>query len=48
MGITATSLHIQFDFIDIKINQGIPEEYFVIDDPPSAYEYKNFLFGDEN
>lgn len=48
VGITATGLHVQFDFTDIKINQGLLEEYFNIDDPPSAYEYKNFLFGDEN
>ena len=48
VGITATGTHVQFDFTDIKINQGLPEEYFEIDDPPSAYEYKNFLFGDED
>ncbi|MBN2535013.1 MAG: outer membrane lipoprotein carrier protein LolA [Spirochaetales bacterium] len=48
IGITATGLHVQFDFTNIKINQGLPEEYFNIDDPPSAYEYKNFLFGDED
>jgi outer membrane lipoprotein-sorting protein len=46
-GITATNVHVQFDFTDIKINGGIPKEFFDMDDPPSAYEYKNFLFGDE-
>jgi outer membrane lipoprotein-sorting protein len=47
LGITATNVHLQLDMTNIKINQGLPEEFFLIDDPPSAYEYKNFLFGDE-
>jgi len=47
IGITATNVNVQFDFLDVKINQGLPEELFVIEDPPSAYEYNNFLFGDE-
>ncbi|MBN2440335.1 MAG: outer membrane lipoprotein carrier protein LolA [Spirochaetales bacterium] len=47
-GITATGVHVQFDFTDMKTNGGLPVEYFNIDDPPSAYEYKNFLFGDED
>jgi outer membrane lipoprotein-sorting protein len=46
-GITATNVNIQFDFVNIKINQGILEEMFDIPDPPTAYEHKNFLFGDE-
>ncbi|MBN1698606.1 MAG: outer membrane lipoprotein carrier protein LolA [Spirochaetales bacterium] len=45
--VTATNINIQFDFHDLKINQGILEEMFDIPDPPTAYEYKNFLFGDE-
>ena len=46
-GITATNVEVMFDFSNIRINQGLPDEHFLLDDPPSAYEYKNFLFGDE-
>ena len=38
---------VQFDFIDININQNIPEARFKYEAPPSAYEIKNFLFEPE-
>jgi outer membrane lipoprotein-sorting protein len=39
---------VQFDFSDIKINQGIPEGRFIYDSPASANLYNNFLFRDTN
>jgi len=35
---------VQFDFTNIKTNQGIPEMRFIYDSPASAYVYNNFLF----
>jgi outer membrane lipoprotein-sorting protein len=43
-GTTATNAVIQFDFMEIKINQGILEERFKYTPPPSAYTQDNFLF----
>jgi len=37
---------VQFDFTNIKTNQGIPEMRFIYDSPASAYVYNNFLFRD--
>jgi outer membrane lipoprotein-sorting protein len=37
---------VQFDFTNIKINQGIPEQRFIYDSPASANVYNNFLFRD--
>jgi outer membrane lipoprotein-sorting protein len=37
---------IQFDFTNIKANQGIPETRFIYDSPASANVYNNFLFRD--
>ena len=37
---------VQFDFNNVKINQGIPELRFIYDSPPSANIYNNFLFRD--
>lgn len=37
---------VQFDFTNVKINQGIPELRFIYDSPPSANIYNNFLFRD--
>jgi outer membrane lipoprotein-sorting protein len=37
---------VRFDFLDIKINQGIPEQRFLYDSPASANNYNNFLFRD--
>jgi outer membrane lipoprotein-sorting protein len=39
-----TSAVIQFDFTNVKINQGIPEQRFSYDSPASANVYNNFLF----
>jgi outer membrane lipoprotein-sorting protein len=39
---------VQFDFSNIKINQGIPEQRFIYDSPASANLYNNFLFKDTN
>jgi outer membrane lipoprotein-sorting protein len=39
---------VQFDFSNIKINQGIPEQRFIYDSPASANLYNNFLFRDTN
>ena len=35
---------VQFDFTNIRTNQGIPEMRFIYDSPASAYVYNNFLF----
>jgi outer membrane lipoprotein-sorting protein len=37
---------VQFDFTNVKINQGIPEQRFIYDSPASANVYNNFLFRD--
>jgi outer membrane lipoprotein-sorting protein len=39
---------VQFDFSNIKINQGIPEQRFIYDSPASANLYNNFLFRDSD
>jgi outer membrane lipoprotein-sorting protein len=45
-GTTIAGGLVQFDFTNIRTNQGIPEMRFVYDSPPSAYIYNNFLFRD--
>jgi outer membrane lipoprotein-sorting protein len=45
-GRTIADVQVQFDFFDIKINQGIPEQRFIYDSPASANNYNNFLFSD--
>jgi outer membrane lipoprotein-sorting protein len=47
VALTADMEEIQFDFIDIRINQNIPDARFEFESPPSAYEIKNFLFEPE-
>jgi outer membrane lipoprotein-sorting protein len=37
---------VRFDFLNIKTNQGIPEQRFIYDSPASANMYNNFLFRD--
>jgi outer membrane lipoprotein-sorting protein len=39
---------IQFDFTNVKTNQGIPEQRFIYDSPASANVYNNFLFRDRD
>jgi outer membrane lipoprotein-sorting protein len=45
-GRTIADTQVRFDFSDIKINQGIPEQRFLYDSPASANNYNNFLFSD--
>jgi outer membrane lipoprotein-sorting protein len=45
-GITVADGTVQFDFSNIKTNQGIPEQRFLYDSPASANMYNNFLFRD--
>jgi outer membrane lipoprotein-sorting protein len=46
VGRTIADVQVRFDFSDIKINQGIPEQRFIYDSPASANNYNNFLFND--
>ena len=43
-GRTIADSLVQFDFTNIRTNQGIPEMRFIYDSPASAYMYNNFLF----
>jgi outer membrane lipoprotein-sorting protein len=43
-GRTIADAQVRFDFSDIKINQGIPEQRFIYDSPASANNYNDFLF----
>ncbi|AEF84812.1 outer membrane lipoprotein carrier protein LolA [Treponema primitia ZAS-2] len=45
-GRTIADVLVRFDFSDIKINQGIPEQRFIYDSPASANNFNNFLFSD--
>jgi outer membrane lipoprotein-sorting protein len=45
-GRTITDSTVRFDFSEIKINQGIPEQRFIYESPASANLYNNFLFRD--
>jgi outer membrane lipoprotein-sorting protein len=45
-GRTIAETLVRFDFLDVKINQGIPEQRFLYDSPASANLYNNFLFRD--
>jgi outer membrane lipoprotein-sorting protein len=47
-GRTITDSTVRFDFSEIKINQGIPEQRFIYDSPASANLYNNFLFRDSD
>jgi outer membrane lipoprotein-sorting protein len=46
VGRTIAETQVRFDFSDIRINQGIPEQRFIYDSPASANNYNNFLFSD--
>jgi outer membrane lipoprotein-sorting protein len=43
-GRTIADTQVRFDFSEIKINQGIPEQRFSYDSPALANNYNNFLF----
>jgi outer membrane lipoprotein-sorting protein len=45
-GRTVADALVQFDFSNIRTNQGIPEMRFSYDSPASANMYNNFLFRD--
>ena len=45
-GRTIADTLVQFDFSNVRINQGIPEQRFIYDSPASANNYNNFLFRD--
>ncbi len=47
-GRTVANSTVRIDFTGIMINQGIPEQRFVYDSPPSANMYYNFLFKDSD
>jgi len=47
-GRTIADVNVQFDFTNIRTNQGIPEMRFIYDSPASAYLYNNFLFRDSD
>ena len=47
-GKTIAEGDVRFDFTNIKTNQGIPEQRFIYDPPPSASVYNNFLFRDSD
>jgi outer membrane lipoprotein-sorting protein len=45
-GRTIADSVVRFDFTNVSINQGIPEQRFVYDSPASANMYNDFLFRD--
>lgn len=45
-GKTITESEVRFDFTNVRVNQGIPEQRFIYDSPASANMYNNFLFRD--
>ncbi|MDR0382569.1 MAG: outer-membrane lipoprotein carrier protein LolA [Spirochaetaceae bacterium] len=45
-GTTIADGRVQFDFSDIRTNQGISERRFIYDSPASANRYNDFLFRD--
>ena len=46
-GVTASFVEIQLDFLDIQVNQGLPEGKFRYESPPSANVIKDFIFEPE-
>lgn len=48
VGITDNYETFQFDFINIQVNQDLPDTRFRFEEPPSAYVIENFLFEPEN
>ena len=48
VGITESFDTFSFDFIDVRVNQDIPNARFRFEEPPSAYVIENFLFEPES
>jgi len=46
-GRTISDTEVRFDFLNIRLNQGIPEMRFIYDSPASANLYNNFLFKED-
>jgi outer membrane lipoprotein-sorting protein len=47
-GRTVEGSEVRFDFTNVRVNQGIPEQRFIYDSPASANMYNNFLFRDSD
>jgi len=47
-GRTLADTEVTFNFSNIRINQGIPEQRFIYDPPSGANMYHNFLFRDND
>ncbi|MFO8065026.1 MAG: LolA family protein [Spirochaetota bacterium] len=43
-GVTANYEEVQFDFLDVRLNQNIPESRFDYEEPASANSVEDFLF----
>jgi outer membrane lipoprotein-sorting protein len=47
-GRTIAETNVRFDFTNMRVNQGIPEQRFIYDSPASSNMYNNFLFRDSD
>lgn len=47
-GVTVDYQEVTFDFVNIRVNQNLPDARFEYDSPPSANVYYNFLFNPES
>jgi len=47
-GRTITDSEVRFDFSNVRINQGTPEQRFIYDPPPNTAVFHNFLFRDSD
>ena len=47
-GRTITDSEVRFDFTNVRINQGTPEQRFIYDPPPNTAVFHNFLFRDSD
>jgi outer membrane lipoprotein-sorting protein len=45
-GRTIADVEVRFDFTNIRINQNIPTQRFIFENPPLATMHNNFLFSD--
>jgi len=48
VGTTIAGVNVQFDFTNVRVNQGIPEMRFVYTPPAGANTIHNFMFRDMN